>query len=192
MITAIPFPQHVIESGGAKAEGLISISGHGYPQPVFDAAHYSNRVLRLVFDDIPAAEWTDHNGKDWIGPTEAQIEEVLAFTAAIDRDSRWGGTIAVHCLHGQSRSFALAVAINAQSRGPGQELAAVTAALRGSAIASRKSMDEVLENLSGNPGIIRAADRLLQRSGAIEAAMDHSVPRFRSWKTYWQRNGCLV
>lgn len=191
MITAIPFPQHIIESGVVKAEALVSVSGTDYPVPQIDPALFSNRVLRLTFDDIPNAAWTDHNGRAWTGPSEDQVAQVLEFTARVEKESRWGGTVAVHCLHGRSRSAALAIAINAQSRGPGQEDAAVSATLRGCSLTSREPMEAVLERLSGNPGIIRMADRLLGRNGAIEAAMDRAIPRFTTWKTYWRMKGCI-
>lgn len=71
MTFALPHPQQAVESGEVSADALISITGLGEPEAKVDPALFGGRVLRLAFDDIPAASWTDRHARSWSGPAEA-------------------------------------------------------------------------------------------------------------------------
>lgn len=187
---ALPHPQHAVESGGISAEGLISVTGLGDTEAGFDPSLFGGRVLRLAFDDIPVAAWTDGRNHSWTGPSEEQVAEALAFGRKVSAEAGPGARLAVHCLHGKSRSAALAVAINADALGPGREDEAVALLLRRGE-ANGPFCEEALSQLAVNPGIVRMADRALGRGDAIERALEAALPRFVTWRQYWRRQGCI-
>lgn len=188
---SLPHPQVFAESGGLRGDALVSVTGKGDPAARIDGSAFPLGVLRISFDDVPCPEWTDARGRRWRGPSEADVSEVLAFARGVretvgDRQA----VLPVHCLHGKSRSAALALAIMADSLGPGREAEAVASLLSGTSAAA-PPRDEALAQMACNPGIVRFADRLLGRDGAIERALAEAMPRFVTWRAYWEARGCL-
>ena len=180
MAISLPYPQAVIESGDVKADALISIRPSPINQepaqlPRIPAENFGS-ILCLEFDDIALDTWTDRRGTLWTGPVEAHLQECLAFARAIFDDNP-DAFIAVHCKHGKSRSAAIALAITADCLGAGREAEAVDVLLKTDELGKR----------CFNPLIIRQADRLLARDGALENALATSCPRFVTWRDYWVR-----
>lgn len=181
-LVATAYPQLAVETGAAFGDALISITGIGKPPVHVAVGDFGGRILRLCFDDIPIAAWTDRLGNDWQGPTPGQLSVALAFgRRAVAQSSRAVCRIAVHCAHGKSRSAAVALALMADHLGPGGE---------GEAVQRLLAYDH--ENrISCNPGLVRMADEMLGRGGAIEAALAAACPRFVIWRAYWMRQGCI-
>ena len=169
------YPQSAVEAGDLRADALVSITGHGYRRPGIDETRFGGRVLRLAFDDIPGGTWEDHAGKLWAGPTDADLRAALDFGRAAAAAVP-GASVALHCLHGKSRSAGIALMLAADSLGPGREAEAVAALLSGAGRA----------RVNPNPGIVRFADRELSRAGAIERALEAACPRFVTWRAYWE------
>ena len=186
---ASPYPQSEIEAGRVRADALVSIIGARDPSAAFAPSLFGGRILRLCFDDIPCGEWTDRHGVLWIGPTEAHMAEAIGF-------ARWVSSvvdsttvrIAVHCLHGKSRSAAVALALNADAMGPGREAEAVAALLSRSETDAHRGSDPIAR-MACNPGLVKMADRLLGRGGRIEQALEEALPRFVTWRKYWTERG---
>jgi predicted protein tyrosine phosphatase len=182
VLFARPYPQATIECGQVTADALISIVGHEEEPARIDPVLFGGRVLRLSFDDIPVREWTDRHGKAWVGPTRAHMEEALAFARLVSQEVQGRLSVAVHCKHGKSRSSAIALTLMADVLGPGGENEAVRLLLE----------HDLDEQIACNPGLIRLADDLLERQGAIEAALERACPRFITWREYWFRSGCIA
>lgn len=182
ILLARPFPQAEIEAGRVVADGLISITGVADGPATIDETLFAGNVLRLSFDDIPGGTWSDARGNSWRGPEQAQLRAAIAFAKEV-RDQAQGDQvlIAVHCLHGKSRSAAVALAIMAEQLEAGQEDEAVR----------RLLVYDTMEQVSCNPGIVRMADAMLGRAGAIERALAAACPRFVTWRAYWVRHGCI-
>lgn len=148
---------------GTGCGAMVSIAGVRTPmvRPPFDGP-----VLELSFDDVGVPAFVDHKGVRWTGPTEADLEAALGF-------ARMHKSLAVHCLHGRSRSAAVALAVIADRMGDGMEIEAVERLLADAPLAHP------------NPLLVRFADRLLGRNGRIEAALLDACPRFAVWRKFW-------
>jgi predicted protein tyrosine phosphatase len=73
--------------------------------------------IRLEFDDIEEAVEYDHRGiPQYYGPTQSDIDRLIAFARKIDLDK--DGTLLVHCYIGKNRSTAAAYIIYATLWGP--------------------------------------------------------------------------
>lgn len=112
------------------------------------------RVLRLEFmDTIPFDDFADD------GPQWEHVAELVSFCQRI---RACGGATLFHCAAGVSRSSASALTLLAMSYGPGREQDAV----------------EAIARLPGghrarpNTAIIRLADHILERDGALMSALD--------------------
>ncbi|MBP0447830.1 hypothetical protein J8J14_24110 [Roseomonas sp. SSH11] len=169
-------PQAAVERGDVSAGALISITGVSFTRAVIDERQFGSRVLRLRFDDVPLHEFTAL-GRRWIGPTREQVLAAITF----GRECRAAGVeeVAVHCLHGRSRSTAIALALIADAYGRGGEGAAVEALLA----------RDLTGKASPNIGIVRFADEILGRGRAIEDALADKVPRFVTWRAFWEERG---
>ena len=154
---------------GTGCGAMVSISGIQAPavRPPFGGP-----VLELSFDDVGVPDFTDHKGVRWTGPTEADLEAALGFARI-----HAGKSLAVHCLHGRSRSAAVALAVIADRMEDGMEIEAVERLLAGVPLAHP------------NPLLVRHADRLLGRNGRIEAALLDACPRFAVWRKFWIGRG---
>jgi len=133
-------------------------------------------AIRAYFDDIPLTEWTDRHGRRWYGPTAADIERLLAFGRR-----HQASDIAVHCLHGKSRSAAVALTLIADRLGPGTESLAVDLLL---AHGEKQGL-----RVQPNPQIVVLADNLLGRRRALVMALGERCERARTWREYWERHG---
>ena len=173
------WPRETIESGQVTAAALISISADERNldrDAQFDVAKFGgdDAVIRAYFDDTPLPEWTDRHGRRWYGPTQADIERLLAF-------GRRHPDIAVHCLHGKSRSAAVAMTLIADRLGPGTETLAVDLLL---AHGEKHGL-----RVQPNPQIVVLADNLLGRRRALVTALGERCERARTWREYWERHG---
>lgn len=159
-----------VENELALADALISIRGRTYREALIPFDVYTRGgILRLEFDDVAFAL-----GK-WVPCTEAHLSRALTF--ASDIRARGAETLAVHCRQGKSRSAAVALAILAEQYGSGREMEAVAELL---------AQDPDGTIIQPQPAIVAMADRLLERNGAIEAALEASCPLFVTWRAYWQ------
>jgi len=172
------YPRHEIESGNVTADALISIGPSAQSAEIIGIAvpqippDKFTHVLTLKFDDIPCAKLGNRRGiGTWYGPTTNDVEKSLDFARTHKNVSR----VAVHCEQGKSRSAAIALAILCDSIGEGNEEEAVNWLL-----------DDDGQRCF-NPYIVRLADIILKRNGAIEAALDKLCPSFWSWRKYWIR-----
>jgi predicted protein tyrosine phosphatase len=113
-----------------------------------------DRHLRLGLHDIPAPE----DGK--VAPDDVHVAALLGFARA------WDGTrpLVVHCWAGVSRSMAAAFAILCDRGRRGDELR-LAGEMRGRA-----------RHAQPNRLIVRLADDLLRRSGAMVRAVDGMGP----------------
>ena len=187
-LLALPYSQADAEAGRACGVALVSITGWQGSGANIDESTYPGGVLRLAFDDIPMAEWSDRHGNAWHGPSARQVAQVLSFARGVS--AAWPGSLlALHCLHGKSRSSALALAVMADGLGPGRETEAVSRLISRSGEPGAPADQEALAQMACNPGIIRAADGLLQRGGALERALETSMPRYVTWRRYWTERG---
>ena len=175
------WPRETIESGRVTADALISIGADERNldrDAQFDVAKFGgdDAVIRAYFDDLPLTEWTDRHGRRWYGPTAADIERLLAFGRRLQ-----AADIAVHCLHGRSRSAAVALMLIADRLGPGGEALAVDLLLaHGEAHGIR---------VQPNPQIVVLADNLLGRRRALVTALGERCEQARTWREYWERHG---
>ncbi|MBP0447808.1 hypothetical protein J8J14_23985 [Roseomonas sp. SSH11] len=169
-------PQAAIERGDVSAGALVSITGVSFAPAVIEEPRFGGRVLRVVFDDVPLPEFTAL-GRRWIGPTREQVQDAIAF----GRECRAAGVeeVAVHCLHGKSRSTAIALALMADALGRGGEGAAVEALLA----------RDLTGKASPNVGVVRVADEILGRGHALEDALADRLPRFVTWRAFWEERG---
>ena len=161
-----------IESGRIQGGRLISIAGHNGPYPKIQRDQWTE-VLDLRFDDVAMTEWISRN-QVWRGPTVNDLQVALAFAKADEQ------RLVVHCEQGKSRSTGVALAILASRLGPGNETEAVENLL--SAVIDP-------DIVQPNPLLVRYADEVLGRNGAIENAILSKCPRYVSWLAYWKRNG---
>jgi predicted protein tyrosine phosphatase len=180
---ARPYSRADIESGSVSSDGLISITGTNQLQARVESSLFKNRVLRLVFDDIPNAAWVGKDGILWHGPAPSQLVQALEFARHIHSQATSDTIISIHCEKGRSRSAAIALAIVADSIGIGKEMEAVDFILK---------VVEPNRKIQFNPGLIRMADKVLDRDGALERAAEQLCPRFVSWRNYWENNGCML
>ena len=163
-------PQAEIESSSVRAEALISITGTANADAAIPADLFGH-VLRMQFDDVPfSGPWSSYPGGEiFNGITVEQFHHTMAFAR------KFMGHIAVHCLQGQSRSTAIALAVLADRLKNGPE--AVTILLDG---ASRRIMP--------NPGIVRMAEAELGITG-LDASLITESPDYRWWKSNWIAEG---
>lgn len=167
-----------VEAGGAEGvDAVISIRASvESPGEDLDLAIRQATLgdleacLRLHFDDIAVPEYGPYRG-----PTMEDVSAVLDFARAV-RERTPDGVLVVHCLHGRSRSSAMALAVLADELGPGRESDAVAALLR----------QDVVLRMHPNPLIVSLADAALFRYGRIEAALMESCPRYTKWRTWWR------
>lgn len=124
--------------------------------------------LRLRFDDIEA----DCDG----APQEAHVVQAFAFARTVQ------GNLLVHCHAGISRSGAMAYALMAEALGPGRE---------------EQALDELLAQrpvIVPNGRLVKLADQVLGRDGALVAVYQHRLARDPVWQKqkefqsgYWAR-----
>lgn len=102
----------IIEYGYRPDEYYISIlpTGGPYGDPIFKS---SSNILTLVFDDVEqdcVKTKLPHSLELRYAKamTETQAEEVVSFIERLPEDC----TLNIHCVHGVSRSAAMAAAIN--------------------------------------------------------------------------------
>ncbi|NVN10910.1 hypothetical protein [Nguyenibacter vanlangensis] len=191
---ALPYAKEVAEAGLveadlARAGALVSIIGVREKPARIDERRFAYGVLRVSFDDIPVPEWVAADGSRWFGPYEEQVRDVLTF----GRHVRAAGCdhVAVHCLHGRSRSPAVAVAMMADALGPGREAEAVSRLMTRSARPGVAPDPDSVRRILCNPGVIRLADGIMGRGGALERAVAAGVPLYAAWEGFWQAQ-CLV
>ena len=178
---SLSYPVTRVEDGSITADALISIrasvqNAHRFPEPIIHPSYQDKPILILRFDDIPVESF-QRKDITWIGPTKNDVLMALDFARhilAADRNT----FIAVHCEKGKSRSAAIALAITADYLGAGNEGDAVRMLLE----------DDQEEMRCFNPGIIKMADEILDRDGAIERALMSQCKPFKSWLKYWERN----
>lgn len=166
------YPRMVIEAG-IRADALVSICPTDKSQ--IAPAFHSGPVLTLHFDDIPCDTWTDRKLRAWRGPKPEDVQEALAFGRQFQNQ-----TLAVHCQAGQSRSASIALAIHADRLGPGNEGRAVEYLLA-----------DGNPKIRPNPGIVRMADEILGRNGAIESALEAVCEPYVAWRRFWREQGCI-
>ena len=128
------------------------------------------RHLRLRFDDIEA------EGVDVVAPQEFHLSEALAFARSLD------GTLLVHCHGGISRSGAMSYALIADLLGAGRE---------------EEALDQLLAQrpiVVPNGRIVRFADKVMQRGGALFAVYRDRLAKSAAWqeikvkqRAYWMR-----
>jgi predicted protein tyrosine phosphatase len=169
-----------IEQGIVAADALISIRAPGDNSIKIDPTLFGNEIFVLEFDDVPKLEYVDDKGRKWIGPTEKQISDVMEYCRVLLK-RKTVDFIAVHCQQGKSRSAAIALVILVDHLGPEREDEAVEMLLR----------QDPEERLCFNPGIIRMADKLLNRNGAIEKALELRCRPFKTWRRYWINRGAI-
>ena len=97
-------------------------------------------------------------------PVEDDLRRILAFAAQLEP----GAEILVHCWAGISRSTAVAYAILCQAAGPGRETECIDAV-----VAARPQAFP-------NALIVRLADKILNRQGAMERACEQAIARLLS------------
>lgn len=147
------------QSGDGLRVPTTSLSSRPAGPPPFDMAEDEMgqdgpHQLILAFEDL------DEDGPG--AATHQQIVVALAF-ARLFRDTR----LLVHCVKGQARSPALALAIIADRLGPGREREAVTELLY-------IRPDEPNDILGPNLHVLKIADAILDRNGAL----------FNAWMAY--------
>lgn len=167
-------PQSAVEAGRVAADALISICPPGKSAAVREG-DYPAGVLRLGFDDVPPGF-----GRGTACAAE-HLAEALRFAAGAE--AAGARRLAVHCWMGRSRSAAVALSVLAQSLGPGREADAVALLL---------DQDPGGVSIQPQPGIVRLADALLARGGAIERELSAASPNYRSWRDYWVRSGAIT
>ncbi|NUB11255.1 hypothetical protein GAY28_00215 [Azospirillum brasilense] len=160
------------------AAGVISIRGTAPEDDMADldlacaqaVLGEVDAVLVMQFDDIGIDRYGPYSG-----PTMQHVTAALDFARAA-RDREPDGTLVVHCLHGRSRSTAIALAILADQHGPGRETEAVAALLR---------QDED-SRMHPNPLLVSLADAAMLRTGALEQALAEACPRHVKWRDHWR------
>lgn len=151
------------------ADALISITGTQAEPAQIDARRFGGNVLRLIFDDVPfSVPWLAPDGQIYTGPTFAQVAEAVEFARRFD-------SVAVHCLHGRSRSAAITLAILADR-----------------CMNTEKAVDQLLNRATArvhpNPGITFFAEKLLGQPH-LDAILSAECPDYRSWRAYWLERG---
>lgn len=160
-----------VEHEMACADALISINGPTAREVLIPFDIYTRGgICRLEFDDVALPM-----GK-WVPCEEAQLRQAIEFARGVAA----GGAehLAVHCRQGRSRSAGVALAILADLHGPGREADAVAELL---------DLDPLGIVIQPQPGIVALADQVLERGGAIEAALEAASPLYLTWQAYWQR-----
>lgn len=94
-------------------------------------------------------------------PVEDDLRRILAFADQLEP----GAEILVHCWAGISRSTAVAYAILCQATGPGRETECIEAVVAARPQAFPNSL------------IVRLADKILERNGAMQRACEEMVAR---------------
>lgn len=161
------YPLKAVLAGEVPYAALISISGC-HPNAVKAEIATDKPILRLAFDDVAAPD-VIHQGAGCTPPTRGDMLRALEFGRLHTE-----GLLAVHCLHGRSRSTAVAVAILADRLGRGNETEAV-----------RLLVEHSGEKVAPNPMLVRHADLILEREGAIERALLEACPKFAVWQKFW-------
>lgn len=193
-------PQAAVVAGEVSAAALISVVGTEAKPAEVDASLFDGKILRLAFDDTPWPTPWQYRGVTYVGPSQGQVAEAMAFARTV------AGPIAVHCLHGQSRSTAIALAIIADRCRNGDEavrLLCETAARLPSAtwpewvcttdvalaVVDRKPIPRARPRLQPNPGIVRYAESLLEMPGQLDGPLAAACPHYQSWRRFWGENG---
>jgi predicted protein tyrosine phosphatase len=137
-------------SSASGRKGVCFLISIGEPENQHPAG-YANVPdrLRLHFSDT----------LDDRGPSEEHVEELIA---AAKRISHLRGRVVAHCEAGISRSSAAAIVIYSVLLGPGKEREAFQRVLQQRPIARP------------NRRMLEIADRLLERNGALIAALEES------------------
>ena len=95
-------------------------------------------------------------------PVEDDLRRILAFAADLEP----GAEILIHCWAGISRSTAVAYAILCQAAGPGREAECFNSILT------------VRPQAFPNALIVKLADRILNRKGAMQQACEEAISRY--------------
>lgn len=137
---------------GGTYTGLISIGDPGSKLP--SGYNKVDSRIRLEFDDV-----LNDNNRNYIAPAITDVQRIVNFA---ERVSGQPGKILIHCFAGISRSSATGFVCNSVWFGPGQESQALVEALSACA-----------ENCPcPNELMVKIADRLLERDGAMLRAWD--------------------
>ena len=151
-------PRYLVETGRTpSSDGLVSLTDPEKPDAAVPPGA-AKALLRLRLDDHVAPV----PGKAVVLATEADVQAVCGFARATVEGAVRDGLSAVmtfHCEQGVSRSAAMALAVLADHAGPGREEEAVAALMR------------AFTHLAPNPLIVRLADAVLERRGALVAAL---------------------
>lgn len=140
-------------SQGAHIGCLVSIGDPEQPLPAgFSRPEHR---LRLCFHDVVEDSGTE------LAPTAEDVERLIAFARRIAGTSR---RVLVHCEAGRSRSTAAALILYAAWLGPGREADAMAHVL------------QAVPEATPNRALVRLADALLQRGGALLAAVRARPP----------------
>ena len=176
-----------VEAGGAEgADAVISICALRQERTdELKAAlaqatrRESARLLTLSFDDIGLERYGA-----FVGPTMEDVSRAIEFgrrvaagTDFFDGPSPHPPLIAVHCEYGESRSAAIALALLADSLGPGREREAVNTLLR----------LDIEDRMHPNPRIVSLADACLFRYGRLDQGLQELSPRYAQSCAFWQK-----
>ncbi|PGH59224.1 hypothetical protein CRT60_00905 [Azospirillum palustre] len=167
----------VLDGAAEGADAIISIRGTAPDETVRDldlACHQAvlgdvDGVLRLTFEDTGIPTYGLYTG-----PTMNDVVTAIDFGRRV-RDQHPEGMLAVHCLHGRSRSTAIALALIADTLGPGREDDAVRLLLA----------QDAESRMHPNPLIVSMADAALLRLGALDEALSAACPRYVTWRAFW-------
>ncbi len=170
--------QAVLDGEAEGADAIVSIRGTASDIPVADLDLACTQAilgdvdafLALRFDDIAISAYGPFQG-----PTMDDVSAVIEFGRRI-RERKPEGRVVVHCLHGVSRSAAMALTLIADDLGPGREEEAV----------QRLLAQDVEGRMHPNPLIVSMADAALFRYGALAAALVAVSPRYVKWRAFWR------
>lgn len=167
----------VLDGGAEGADAIVSIRGTASDIPVVDldlACEQAtigdvDAVLALRFDDIATSAYGSFQG-----PTMEDVSAVIEFGRRL-RERKPEGRVVVHCLHGVSRSAAMALTLIADDLGARREEETV----------QRLLAQDVEGRMHPNPLIVSMADAALFRYGALDAALAAVSPRYVKWRAFW-------
>lgn len=159
----------------AGATHVLSILDPGFPEPAAFGRYDPHHRLTLRFHDI-IGPWPG-----WQAPEREDVAALIAFGEELDRAGERLRHLLVHCHAGVSRSTAALATLLARHTPSGEE-AAVFARLRA-----------IRPQAWPNSRMVRFADELLDRGGALVAALEehyrHQVPRYPSFVWELRRSG---
>ena len=124
-------------------DGIITIENSNTDDPLRIDDSICPQLV-LCFDDLSTPEG------EWILPQERHVRTALEFA-----DELGGGSLLIHCHAGISRSSAVALAIIAKGLGTGKEKQAF------------KELERINPKCAPNALIVRFADEILERGGAL-------------------------